>query len=173
MKAEILGVTPVRFGAPATDPRVVRLPDGNVRINGDAARFPERCPRCGRFPAKTEVRLHFTKFRSRGPLKGVSVKVPFCRSCGVALNSIPYVCGALSFVVLTFVLPHLKIPSSVRIIPDHLLAAVIAVLVSVVIERVPRSLIRPGVEVVAVAKGSADVAFDDQMYAEQLVLLNR
>jgi hypothetical protein len=46
-------------------------------------------------------------------------------------------------------------------------------LVSAVFEYMPRLLIDPGVKIVTLGNGIVELAFNDQIYAEKFVLLNR
>ena len=166
-----------RFKAPTAEPLVTRLPDGHVRVRGSDARFPDRCPRCGTAPAQTKVKLRFQKFHAKNfwRLNSHSTKLPFCTRCGRTLNALPYIIGILGFLSATFVVPHLETrgltPHS--IFPSAFAIFLITVVSSATIEELPRLFFKPGVQVVAADKDSTDLAFDDPMYAEQFVLLNR
>ena len=166
-----------RFKAQIQEPSVARLPDGHVRVRGNDARFPDRCPRCGTAPARTEVKLRFQKFRIKTcrKLNLHSIKLPFCTRCGRILNALPYVIGLLGFLFATFVVPHIKTPgfSPHSILPSAFAIFLITLISGVAIEDLPRHFFKPGVQVVGADRDSADLAFDDPMYAEQFVLLNR
>jgi hypothetical protein len=166
-----------RFKAQTAEPSVARLPDGHVRVRGSAARFPERCPRCGTVPARTKVKLRFEKFRAKNfsIFNSHSIKLPFCTRCGRVLNALPYIIGMLSFVFITFAVPHIKTRGSSphSIIPSAFAAFLITLISGIAIERVPRLFFKPRVQVVGADADSADLAFEDPMYAEQFVLLNR
>jgi hypothetical protein len=173
MKVKVLTTIPDRVRIQARVPCVTRLPNGHVQMEGGSVRFPERCPRCGNSPANTEVKLRFTKMRLKGT--GRSIKVPFCRRCGWTLKTVQYLPAILTTVFVIFVVPLLKL-SHPTLFPKISEAAEIAILPAVAgaaFEWLPRLFIRSGVEIVAVKKGSAELAFDDPLYAEKFVLLNR
>jgi hypothetical protein len=177
MKDETPGTIASRYRVQTVELVVVRLPDGNVRMNGSSAIFPKTCPRCGSVQANTDVKLRFAKFRLANFLKlnSWSVKIPFCQRCGGILNAVPWVAGFVSFVFMTFVVPLLKIPGFgvPSRIPPYVAAALAAAFAAAAIEGVPRMMFKPRVEIVAVEKGSGELAFEDRMYAEQFVELNR
>jgi hypothetical protein len=198
MEAGILSKTPDRFRAPTVEPCVVRLPDGHVQMKGDAARFPDTCPRCGSAPAKTMVKLRLTRFRLNkvndvtAPLEtkiklrsararllsknsNRATKIPFCRRCGWTLNAAHYIPALLGGVFIVFVVPFLQ-HFHHKLFPwfsTGIAVGVTASLVDAAFRNLPRLLINPGVKVVVVTKDSVELAFDDQMYAERFVLLNR
>jgi hypothetical protein len=197
MEDEIFSKTPDRYRARTVESCVTRLPDGHVQMKGDAARFPERCPRCGSAPAKTMVKLRLTKLlpfkvhSASPPLKtedvvhsvrlrliknsNRAIKIPFCRQCGWTLKAAQYLPGILGFVFIVFVVPLLQ-HSHRNLFPWFSTAVAVGVtasLVDTVFRYLPNLFINPGVKLVAVTKDSAELAFDDQMYAEQFVLLNR
>jgi hypothetical protein len=196
MKDEIPGAIPAEFRVPAVEPRVVRLPDGNVRMNGSSARFPETCPRCGGAPAETEVKLRLTPRFFKGndgyaPAKGNeemrsamvklfksnnrAIKIPFCRRCGWLLKSVQYLPAILGTAFIVFVVPYLQLshPKLFPWVSTGIAVAVMASVVDAVCRHLPKLFVNAGVEVVAMTKDSADLAFDDPMYAEKFVELNR
>jgi hypothetical protein len=167
MEDEILSINPSR--SVLTDPYVIRLPDGHVRITATSILFPETCPRCGSSPANTTVSL------SSGGESSQSIKLPFCRRCGWALNITQY-----SFVVafcafFFFVFPHLRIPipSWLSGIPSSIVVIVVFLIIGLVSQLIFKMIFKPGVEVVVAEKDSIELSFDDQMYADKFVELNR
>jgi hypothetical protein len=175
MKDEILGTIPAEFRVKTIEPRVARLPDGNVRMNGSGARFPETCPRCGRTPADTEVKLHFMKMRLASLTHIQPVKIPFCKRCARTLKTAQYLPAFLSGLFVAFAVPALKLtnPNLYPHVPAWLVVAVVPMLAGMMFEWAPRAFVKAGVEVVGVGKDFADLAFDDQMYAEKFVEMNR
>jgi hypothetical protein len=166
-----------RLKVQTSEPSVARLPDGHVRVRGSATRFPEKCPRCGAFPARTEVKLRFQKFRAKNFWRhsSQSIKLPFCARCGRTLNALPYIIGLFGFLFATFVVPRIKTPgfSPHSILPSAFAVFLITIVSGGVIEELPRLFFKPGVQVLSADADSVDLAFDDPMYAEQFVLLNR
>jgi hypothetical protein len=199
MKDVIFGAVPAEFRVRTVEPCVIRLPDGNVRMHGDSARFPDRCPRCGSSPASTGVKLRLTRsrlfkadsasapaqtdanlraIRARLIKSNRSIKIPFCRRCGWTLKITQFLPGFLGCAVIGFVDPRIQnfrpgqlpwFSAGTACLAGMLTAGVI----TAVFDYMPKLLIDPGVKVVAVTKDSAELAFDDPMYAEQFVLLNR
>jgi len=197
MEDVISSKTNILFRARTVEPCVIRLPNGNVRVTGDAARFPDLCPRCERSPAKTEIKLRLTKPRvfkadsadtpaqtdvnwsstkaRRIKSSNRVIKIPFCRQCGWPLKAAQYLPAILGGVFIVFVVPLLQ-HSHRKLFPwfsTGLAVGMTASLVDVAFRHLPRLFVKPGVEIVAITKDSAELAFDDPMYAEQFVLLNR
>jgi len=168
MEDEILSIIPNRNTT--TDPYVIRLPDGHVRVTATSIVFPETCPRCGSSPANTKVRLHLTK---GGSEHKPSIKLPFCQRCGLMLNITQYLFAAILVVIMLFVIPHLSRFSLFS--RWHSSVAFIASLwiISWVLDQVFKLFYKPGVEVVVAKEDCFELVFDDQMYAEKFVELNR
>jgi hypothetical protein len=181
------------FRVRIVEPPVIRLPNGHVQVTGDCARFPDSCPRCGSTPAKTLVRLRFYKFRHTKPEQGtiasdqpaikvakrkIMIKIPFCRRCGWTLKITQFLPGILGCVVIGFLGPLIQ-NYRPRQLPwfsagtAFLAGMLTAGLVNAVFEYMPRLLIDPGVKIVTLGKGIVELAFNDQIYAEKFVLLNR
>ena len=200
MEDVISSKTNILFRARTVEPCVIRLPNGNVRVTGDAARFPDLCPRCERSPAKTEIKLRLTKPRvfkadsadtpaqtdfnwsstkaRRIKSSNRVIKIPFCRQCGWSLKvaqNLPVIFGCLAMGYLGPLIERSHprqfpwFSSGIAVVTG----AVAAGLVDAVLRYLPNLIIDPGVKVVAVTKDSAELAFNDQMYAEKFVLLNR
>ena len=181
------------FRARTAEPTVIRLPNGHVQVTGDSSRFPDFCPRCGNRPARTLVKLLAYKARRSKPEQGmmasdraaikvargkVQIKIPFCRRCGWTLKISQFLPWLLGCVVIGFLDPRIQNyrPSQIPWFSagTALIAGMVtAGLVTAAFEYMPRLLIDPGVKVVAVGKGVLELAFNDPMYAEQFVLLNR
>ena len=197
MEDGIFSKTADRFRVRTVEPRVARLHNGHVQMMGDTVLFPDRCPRCGSSPAKTEVKLRLTKARllkvndgstpagTEVNLRSISasllkssnraIKVPFCRQCGWPLKVAQYLPAILGGVFIVFVVPLLQ-HSHPKLFPwfsTGLAVGMTASFVDVAFRHLPRLFVKPGVEIVAITKDSAELAFDDPMYAEQFVLLNR
>jgi ribosomal protein S27AE len=197
MEDGIISRTPDRFRVRTVEPRVARLPDGHVQMMGDIALFPERCPRCGGSPAKTEVKLRLTKGRlfkvndgtapagTEVNLRSIraslfknsnrTIKIPFCQRCGWTLKATQYIPAILGGVFIVFVIPLLQ-HSHRKLFPSFstgIAVGMTASLVDAAFRHLPRLFVKPGVQIVAITKDSAELAFDDPMYAEQFVLLNR
>lgn len=142
------------------DPYVLRLPDGDIRVTAESIAFPEMCPRCGAVPANTRVRL-------KGQGKGSrSISIPYCKRCGWALNFIQYLFAALLLIGMLWMFPHLKVPSTLVLIA-------IAWGALWAFELLFKLSFKPGISVVAWTRDSIDLCFEDKMYAERLVELNR
>jgi hypothetical protein len=168
MEDEFVSISPDRFGGVKREPYVTRLPDGHVRMAGTSVLFPEFCPRCGGTPAETNVRLHFAK-DNRG-----SIKIPFCRRCAWTLNLTQYAFAALMCVLFLYFFPRFKFPHYRWLaVPDFVPVIVVCVLLSMIFEQFFKLVFKPRVEVVMMWKDSAELAFEDQMYAEKFVELNR
>ncbi|MGP8259458.1 MAG: hypothetical protein ACLQM6_05835 [Acidobacteriaceae bacterium] len=199
MKDEVLGTTTAQFRVRTAAPCVVRLPDGHVQMTGDSARFPETCPRCGSAPANTMVKLRLTKpiFKINDGIATVEtnvklrmarmsllknnnrgIKIPFCRRCGWTIKVVQYLPAILGGAVMVFLGPVIE-HSHPRQFPWYssgiavIAGALTAGLIPVLFEYLPRLFIAPGVKIVAATKGSVELVFDDPMYAEKFVLLNR
>ena len=73
------------------------------------------------------------------------------------------------------VLPHLKdaIPNWLSKVPSSVVLIAVFWIISWAFQQVFKASFKPGVEVVAAQKNSIELAFDDQMYAERFVELNR
>ncbi len=177
MKDEIFGTMPAEFRSMTIEPPVVRLPDGHVRVYRSGARFPNTCPRCGRSPAETEVKLGFMKLKLASFTRNRSIKVPFCSRCGRTLKTarvISAILGALAVAAAESLISNRnllpKIPPGFAAM---IAAAVAAAVVGALFEWAPNVFVRAGVEVVGMGKDFTDLAFDDQMYAERFVELNR
>jgi hypothetical protein len=115
------------------------------------------------------VRASFLKNSNR------AIKVPFCQRCGWTLKAAQYLPAILGGVFIVFVVPLLQ-HSHHKLFPwfsTGLAVGITASLVDAVFKHLPSLFIHTGVEVVAITKDSAELAFDDPMYAEQFVLLNR
>jgi hypothetical protein len=193
MEDVISSKTSTLFRVRTVEPAVIRLPNGHVQVTGDSPRFPDSCPRCGSMPAKTLVKLRASKVRRKKSEQGsvapvqpaikvargeTLTKIPFCRRCGWTLKITQFLPGILGCGVIAFLDPRIQnfrpsgIPwfsAGTAVIAGMLTAA----LVNVVFEYLPTLLIDPGVKVVTVGKGIVELAFDDQLYAEKFVLLNR
>jgi hypothetical protein len=167
MENEILSINPNR-GVPS-DPYVVRLPDGHVRVTATSILFPETCPRCGSSPASTNVSLHSANDSNQ------SIKLPFCRRCGWSLNITQYLFAAIVCSFFLLVLPHLRIstPNWLSKVPPSIVLIAFFWIISWAFQQVFKAFYRPGVEVVAAKDNSIELAFDDQMYAEKFVEMNR
>jgi hypothetical protein len=199
MEVKIANPFPASFSARTTVPSVVRLPNGHVQMTGDSARFPDSCLRCGSSPAKTMVKLRLTKplFKSNDGIFSVEakanlrlvrtslfknsnrrIKIPFCRCCGWTLKIIQFLPGILGAVVIGILDPLIQ-NFRPRQVPwfsagtAFFAGMMTAGLVTALFEYMPRLFLRPGVKIVAITKDSAELAFDDLMYAERFVLLNR
>jgi hypothetical protein len=108
----------------------------------------------------------------------ITFKIPFCRRCGWTLKIIQFVPGILGCAVIGFLDPKIQ-----NYRPGQLpwfsagsaaLAGMLTTgLVTAVFDSMPRLFLDAGVKVTALRKGVLELAFDDQMYAEQFVLLNR
>ena len=193
MKDAISSKTNNLFRARTAEPTVIRLPNGHVQVTGDSARFPDSCPRCGSTPARTLVKLRFYKARHTKPEPGsfasdqpaikvakgkIMAKIPFCRRCGWTLKIIQFIPGILGCAVIGFLDPRIQ-----NYRPSQLpwfsagtacfAGMLTAGLVNVSFDYMPRLFIDPGVKAVALGKGIVELAFNDQIYAEQFVLLNR
>jgi hypothetical protein len=167
MENEILSIDPNR-NVPS-DPYVVRLPDGPVRVTATSILFPETCPRCGSSPASTNVSLHSARDSSQ------SIKLPFCKRCGWSLNITQYLFAAILCALFLLVLPHLRVPTPnwLSKVPPSIVLIAAFWIIGWAFQLVFKVFYKPGVEVVAAQKDSIELAFDDQMYAERFVELNR
>lgn len=142
------------------DPYVMRLPGGHIRVTAESVTFPETCPRCGAVPANTGVRL-------RGEGRGSrSISIPYCKRCGWALNFIQYLFAVLLLIGMLWIFPHLQVPST-------LVLTAIACGALWFFELLFKLSFKPGISVVAWTKDSIELSFEDQMYAEKMVELNR
>jgi hypothetical protein len=181
------------FRARTADPAVIRLPNGHVQVTGDSSRFPDFCPRCGSRPAKTSVKLRAYKGRRTKPDQGImasdqaaikvakgkiQIRIPFCRRCGWTLKTTQFLPGVLGCVVIGLLDPRIQnyrpsqlpwFSAGTAVIAGMLTAG----LVTAAFDCMPRLIIDPGVKAVALGKGIVELAFNDPIYAEQLVLLNR
>jgi hypothetical protein len=194
MKDEVLGTATAHFRVRTAAPCVVRLPDGHVQMTGDSARFPETCPRCGSSPANTCVKLRVNKARlakleqasihvvkpAIRVFKGniPSIKFPFCRRCGWTLKITQFLPAILGGAVISILDPliHNFRPRQVPWFSAgtaFFAGMMTAGLITALFEYMPRLFINPGVKVVAATKDSVELVFDDLMYAEKFVLLNR
>jgi hypothetical protein len=171
MKDEVLSINPDRFDAMKSDPYVVRLPDGHVRVTASSIVFPETCPRCGSSPANTNVSLHLSKPNSEN---SPSIKLPFCKHCGWTLRITQYLFAAFFCSFMFALVPHLKIPipNWLSKMPSGLVFIAVFLIISSVFNQVFKLFYKPGVEVVVADKDCFELAFDDQMYAEKFVELN-
>jgi hypothetical protein len=168
MEDEILSINPEKFGGRATDPYVVRLPDGHVRVTGSSIVFPETCPRCGASPANTKVGL------GKGGEGKRTISLPFCKQCGWSLNLTRYVFLAI-FLPIWFAFPNMKLPLLrwfPKVSPGFLFIG-IALILGWASDEVFKLIFKPRVEVVTAEKDSIVLAFEDQMYAEKFVEINR
>jgi ribosomal protein S27AE len=167
MEDEILSINPSRNVA--TDPYVLRLPDGHVRVTATSIAFPETCPRCGSSPANTHVILRFTNENN------LSIKLPFCRRCGWILNITQYLFAAVFFASVFLVLPRLRFPAFPWLskAPSFIGPLAIFWICGWTAQQTLQMFFKPGVKVVAAKKDFIELAFDDQMYAENFVGLNR
>ena len=193
MENAISNKTDTLFRSRTAERTVIRLPNGHVQVTGDSARYPDSCPRCGTRPAKTLVKLRAYKVRRTKPELGnfalnqpaikaakgkITLKIPFCRRCGWTLKIIQFLPGILGAGVIGFLDPRIQSyrPSQVPWFSagSAVFAGMLTTgLVTAAFEYMPRLFIDPGVKIVAVGKGVVELAFDDQIYAEQFVLLNR
>ena len=167
MEDEILSINPNR--SVLTDPYVMRLPDGHVLVTATSIAFPDSCPRCGSSPADTGVLLKFTNESN------LSIKLPFCRRCGWTLNVTQYLFVAAFCGSMFFVLPHMQTPALHWLgkVPSSIGPLAVFWISGWVAQQILQMVFKPGVRVVAAKKDSIELAFDDQMYAETFVALNR
>ncbi len=193
MEDVISSKTNIPFRPRTVEPTVVRLPNGHVQVTGDSARFPYLCPRCGSTPAKTLFRLRVDKVRRTKAEPGsiasyqaaiklatgkIMTKIPYCRRCGWTLKITQFIPAMLGCAVIGFLDPRIQNyrPSQLPWFSAGtacLAGMLTAALVNVAFDYMPRLLIDPGVKAVALGKGVVELAFNDPMYAEQFVLLNR
>lgn len=181
------------FRVSTVEPAVIRLPSGHVQVTGDDARFPDSCPRCGGSPAKTLVKLHVSKVRCKKPeprsiapsqpaLKvatgTILNKIPFCRRCGWTLKTIQFLPGIVGVVAIGFLDTRIQnyrpaqfpwFSAGTAVFAGMLAAA----LVTAALDYMPRLFIDPGVKIAVLGKGKVELAFNDPVYAEKFVLLNR
>lgn len=127
--------------------------------------------------AETKVKLHMARM-SLLKNSNRGIKIPFCRSCGWTLKVVQYLPAILGGAVTVFLGPMIEhshprqIPwytSSIAVMAGMLTAG----LVPAAFEYMPRLFLSPGVKIVAITKDTAELVFDDLMYAERFVLLNR
>jgi hypothetical protein len=171
MQDETLSINPNRETrtSQGLDPYVIRLPDGYVRVTAESIAFPETCPRCGSVPASVGVRL-------RGDGKGShSITIPYCKRCGWSLNFIQYFFVAFLLVAMFVIFPHFKVPSFgwTAKLPSTVVLLAILLGASWVFEQLFKLFFKPRVSIIAWTKDSIDLSFEDQMYAEKFVELNR
>jgi hypothetical protein len=147
----------------------MRLADGHIRVTADSIVFPKTCPRCGATPANTGVRL---KGDGKG---GRSIKIPYCKRCGWMLNFIEYSFAALLIGVILIVVPHFKVPIAGWTTKSSSTIAMFAVFFGAgwIFEQLFKLFFKPGVTVITWTRESIDVSFENQMYAEKFVELNR
>ena len=167
MENEILSINPDRNVA--VDPYVMRLPNGHVRVTAASILFPETCPRCGSSPADTNVNLS-----SDGEFSQ-SIKLPFCRRCGRALNITQYSFLVAICAFFYFFFPHLQIsiPSWLSRIPSNIVVIAVFLIIGWGSQLIFKAIFKPGVEIVTADGHSIELSFDDQMYADKFVELNR
>jgi ribosomal protein S27AE len=164
MKDEFVSIDPSRFGG-----YVIRLPSGNVQVNGTLVEFPAFCPRCGSSPAKTGVRLHPPHDSE------VSFVLPFCARCGWSLRLTGYLYAILLGAFMFFIFPHWKVPtlSFLSKVPTEVIEVLCFLAVGWVFSQIFELFYKPRVQLVGLKGDFAEFAFEDPMYAEKFVELNR
>jgi hypothetical protein len=139
------------------------------------------------------VKLRFSKARHAKPEPGniasnqpaiklakgnIITKIPFCRRCGWTQKTAQFIPAILGCAVIGFLDPRIQnyrpaqlpwFSAGTACFAGMLTAG----LVNAAFDYMPRLLIDPGVKAVALGKGIVELAFNDQMYAEKFVLLNR
>jgi len=162
MDDDILSINPDRGTrtSQGLDPYVMRLPDGHVRVTAESIVFPETCPKCGAVPANTRVRL---KGHGEG---GRGISIPYCKRCGWALNVTQYLFIAVIVIGMFWIFPHLKLSS-------RLIFFAIVWGAGWLIQLVFQLVFKPDVAVVDWTSDSIDLSFENQVYAEKFVEMNR
>jgi len=128
-------------------------------------------------PAEANVKLYMARM-SLLKNSNRGIKIPFCRRCGWTLKVVQYLPAILGGTVTVFLTPVIEhahptqFPWYSRGIAA-MAGMLTAGLIPAAFEYMPRLFLTPGIKIVAIDKYSAELAFDDLMYAERFVLLNR